>query len=390
MGRVVAFLLVNLAAWLLLRRLWPAVRSRKGAVAFWSIAAVAVGAWALPIVLGLGVHGALPGVGSAFRIFGAMWMVATLGLVLVGWPLYGIGRLVARWSNRASGPEDDGPRDPGRRRLLGGFGKAMPVAAIATSSVGIAEGTKDFTVKREEVRIDGLPPALDGFRIGQITDVHVGAFIDVDFVRRAVAAMNAEGVELQVMTGDLIDDLTQLDGTMAALDSNAARHGMLAVLGNHEHWRGPGEVRQAYDRCERVRLLDDEHTVIEHEGAKLRVVGVDYPMRTRGETTAVMRSSADAAFGTPAPDETVLCLSHHPDFFPIAAERGAHLTLAGHTHGGQVAFAGVSAFFFAYRHMLGRYRRDGKHLYVSGGTGHWLPFRVGVPSEVTILTLRRA
>jgi predicted MPP superfamily phosphohydrolase len=84
----------------------------------------------------------------------------------------------------------------------------------------------------------------------------------------------------------------------------------------------------------------------------------------------------------------VLCLSHHPEFFPIAVEKGAHLTLSGHTHGGQVAFFGIPAFAFAFKHMLGRYFEKSRHLYVSGGTGHWLPFRLGVPAEVTIVTLR--
>jgi len=89
-------------------------------------------------------------------------------------------------------------------------------------------------------------------------------------------------------------------------------------------------------------------------------------------------------------DELVLCLTHHPSFFPYAAQKGAHLTLAGHTHGGQVALLGMPLFWFAFEFMLGRYKSKDSHLYVSGGTGHWLPFRLGVPPEVTILTLRAA
>jgi hypothetical protein len=86
----------------------------------------------------------------------------------------------------------------------------------------------------------------------------------------------------------------------------------------------------------------------------------------------------------------VLCLTHHPDFFPLAAERGARLTLAGHTHGGQVGFWRIPLFSFSFEHMLGRYRRGDSHLYVSSGTGHCFPFRVGIPTEVTVLTLRAA
>jgi hypothetical protein len=196
------------------------------------------------------------------------------------------------------------------------------------------------------------------------------------------------------MTGDLIDDLSQLDGTMAALAECRAPHGMLAVLGNHEHWRGLGAVREAYAALERrggpVRLLVDASHAFEHAGERVRVVGVDYPIGRRpGAKAEGMRRSADVAFQGAAPEEElVLCLSHHPDFFPYAAERGARLTLAGHTHGGQVAFFGIPLFGFAFEFMLGRFRRKDSHLYVSGGTGHWLPFRLGVPPEVTLLTLR--
>jgi predicted MPP superfamily phosphohydrolase len=103
-----------------------------------------------------------------------------------------------------------------------------------------------------------------------------------------------------------------------------------------------------------------------------------------------MRTSAQRAFADNRPDETVLCLSHHPDFFPLAVEHGARVTLSGHTHGGQVAIFRQPVFRFAFDYMLGRYKRDGAHLYVSGGTGHWMPFRVGVNTEVAVLTLRRA
>jgi predicted MPP superfamily phosphohydrolase len=123
----------------------------------------------------------------------------------------------------------------------------------------------------------------------------------------------------------------------------------------------------------------------------VRVVGVDYPMgRGPGVKAKRFQHSAEVAFQGVGSDELVLCLSHHPSFFPFAAERGAHLTLAGHTHGGQVALLGMPLFWFAFEFMLGRYKWKDSHLYVSGGTGHWLPFRLGIPPEVTILTLRAA
>ena len=275
-------------------------------------------------------------------------------------------------------------------------GRAVPFVAVGTASAGVVSGSSGFVVREQEVRLRDLPASLDGFRIGQITDIHVGPFISPAYVRASVEAMNEAGVHLQVMTGDLIDDLEQLDETMAALEACKAPHGMLAILGNHEHWRGLESILAGYEALARrgapVRLLVDESHVIEHQGERLRVVGVDYPMSGRSPIvrTEHMRRSAEVAFQGTAPGEVVLCLAHHPSFFPYAAERGAHLTLSGHTHGGQVAVLGIPVFGFAFEFMLGRYKKKDSHLYVSGGTGHWLPFRIGVPAEVTVITLRKA
>ncbi|HEX8441564.1 metallophosphoesterase, partial [Archangium sp.] len=404
MGRLFFLALVNVGAYFVLRRLLPSVREGWRRHAFLGMSGLAVAAFALPLALGLGSHGVLPVVGMPLKLFGSGWFIATGLVMLLGWPL---ALLRGRGGRARAGllpavPVDNGGPslgaapgvDMGRRNLLVGVGRALPVLAAGTSSAGIVAGSSGFEVREVEVRLRGLPRALDGFRIGQITDVHVGAFIDVEYVRASVEAMNEARVDLQVMTGDLIDDLEQLDGTMAALEKCQAPHGMLAILGNHEHWRGLRRILDAYAASARrgspVRLLVDESHVLEHAGQRVRVVGVDYPMsgrsmKVKGER---MRRSAEVAFRGTSPEEVVLCLSHHPDFFPLAVERGARLTLAGHTHGGQVAFLGMPLFRFAFDYMLGRYRRGESQLYVSGGTGHWLPFRLGVPAEVSILTLR--
>jgi hypothetical protein len=320
------------------------------------------------------------------------WTVTAIIVMLVGGPF----ALVRRWVGRAPRTAEVPAVDLGRRNLLLNVGRSVPVLAAGTSSAGLAGGVVGFKVLDVELAIRGLPAALDGFRIGQITDVHIGTFIDTGYLREAVRVMNEARVDLQVMTGDLIDDVDQAGETMAALGECRAPHGMLCVLGNHEHWRGLEPILEAYAEVERrggpVRLLVDASHTFEHAGQRVRVVGVDYPMgRAPGMKAERMRSSAEQAFQGASPEqELVLCLSHHPDFFPYAAERGARLTLAGHTHGGQTALLGIPVFGFVFEYILGRYRRGDSHLYVSGGTGHWLPFRLGVPAEVTLLTLRAA
>ncbi len=386
----IASLIFSIIAYAVLRGLWAPVRTRRGTVLFWAIAAL----------IHLGYLAARPPEADVVtRLTQGLltsWFVAALAVSFVGTPLR-----LAMWIHRRARrtPAAAAPVvDSGRRQLLG---MALPAAAASVGAGGTASALGGFEVRHEEVRVRGLPPALDGMRIGQLTDVHVGEFIDTEYLARAVDALDAEGVDLQVMTGDLIDDLTQLESTMDALERCKASLGMVAILGNHEKWRSEARVVEAYARRApkgRLRLLVDENLVLEHKGVPLRVVGVDYPMHKGTgrhrlppeERNAVMRASAERAWTGVASDEWVLCLTHHPDFFPIAAERGARLTLAGHTHGGQVGLWRIPLFGFAYEHMLGRYKRGEAHLYVGAGTGHWLPFRVGIPAEVTVLTLRSA
>lgn len=411
MGRLLILLLVNVGVWAVLRSLWPGLLRGWRLGAFLGGTFLSLAVWLFPLLAGR--HAALPVGDVALRVFSVGWSVAAIIVVLAGTPI----ALLRKWVDRgprgraeASAPDTRAPAADAasvpaapaggpsltRRSLLTNVGRAVPVLAAGTSSVGLASGVSGFTVRPVEVRLPGLPKALDGFRIGQITDVHVGTFIDTQYLHDAVRAMNDAQVDLQVMTGDLIDDLDQLDGTMAALSECKARHGMLAVLGNHEHWRGLRAIRRAYADVEArggpVRLLVDASHAFEHAGQRVRVVGVDYPMTGRSHRVKAerMQQSAEEAFRDASPDDVLLCLTHHPDFFPHAAERGARLTLAGHTHGGQVAFLGIPAFWFAFKYMLGRYRQGDHQLYVSGGTGHWLPFRLGVPTEVTVLTLRAA
>jgi uncharacterized protein len=396
LGRLLFIAVLYLLGYLVLQRLWPAVASGWRRWTFIALVALSVLAWALPIALGLGLHGQIPVIGAPLKLFSAVWTLTMLIVFLFGSPF-----VLVRWweRRRASASQAAGATglvDLERRSVIMNVGRAVPFMAMGTSSAGVASGVSGFEVRELEVRLRDLPSALEGFRIGQITDIHVGPFISPEYVRSAVEAMNTANVHLQVMTGDLVDDLEQLDDTMAALEACKAPHGMLAILGNHEHWRGLEPILEGYERLAKrgapVRLLVDESHVIEHGGERLRVVGVDYPMSGRNPLLKVQRMlhSAEVAFQGISPGETVLCLAHHPDFFPYAAERGAHLTLSGHTHGGQVAVLGKPLFGFVFEYMLGRYKHKDSHLYVSGGTGHWLPFRIGVPTEVTIFTLRKA
>ncbi len=330
--------------------------------------------------------GVLTWVGAAFA--GARLLL--LVDVFVQWAWRRINQR-RQLKHAASAPQMD------RRRFIANM--IVPATAGVAGGVGVVGSAATFKVFRETVLLPKLPHALDGFRIGLITDPHIGDWVAPERLARAVDVLNQAEVDLQVLGGDLIDDLSLLDPTFAALERCHAPHGMLAVLGNHEK-AGLNllPILEAYERRraqERIRLLVDAQLRLAHHGAPLWVIGIDYPMHPGGRHTlpraeheAFMRTSADKAFQGVRTEEPVLCLTHHPAFFPVATERGAWLTLAGHMHGGQWAPLG-HPLFASSPYIRGHYRRGSAHLYVSCGLGDWLPSRIGVPHEVTIITLAR-
>jgi uncharacterized protein len=382
---------LTLVAYLVLRGFSPWLRSRRVKRVWLALALTVYVSWSL-------LHYWHAPLRSFVTILVGTWVPACLICIMAGLPLLATV-LVQRLRHKVD--SDSEPRrepiDEGRRQML--VGLTLPVIALSTGGAAALGCTSEFIVVRLELRIRNWPKALDGLRIGQITDTHVGDFVTSDTVARAVDVLDGLGVHLQVMTGDLVDDLTYLEATFAALERCRAPYGMLALLGNHEkmHHRLQPMLSAYAARRDRglIRLLVDECHVIEHNGASLRVVGVDFPMHENGrhlgyrERYALMRQSAQRAFADVPTGEPLLCLSHHPEFFPLAAARRASLTLSGHTHGGQIAFAG-RPLFCPYDYMLGHYRLANSQLYVSGGTGHWFPIRHGVPTEVTAFTLRSA
>jgi uncharacterized protein len=256
--------------------------------------------------------------------------------------------------------------------------------------------TADFVVREDTIRIAGLPADLDGFRIANIGDVHIGRFIDAKELSRGIEALNQKGVDLLVVTGDLVDDVTQLESAMLALELSTAPYKTVAILGNHEVANLSEILRIYAEHKARITLLVNQNVVVTRGGAALHIVGVDFPMNPNGghmlpgaDQDAAMSARADAAFSGLVAGETVLALSHHPAFFPFAAAHGAQLTLASHTHGGQIQVFG-RPLVDAYPYLQGLYRRGDSYLDVSAGFGHWLPIRFGVPREIVIVTLRGA
>jgi len=263
---------------------------------------------------------------------------------------------------------------------------AVPALAALFTLLGFINARRPARVRSVDVPIVGLPPALHGFSIAQISDLHVGPTIKRDYVDAIVDAVNRLGADLIAVTGDLVDgSVAQLAHHTQPMARLSARHGAYFVTGNHEYYSGaPAWVIEL--RRLGLRVLINEHVVLEHEGVDIIVAGVtDYSAHHFDEAH---RSDPHAAIaGAPEGAAVRLLLAHQPRSALAAAPAGFDLQLSGHTHGGQ--FLPWNFFVWLQQPFTaGLHRLDDLWVYTSRGTGYWgPPKRLGVPSEITHLRL---
>jgi hypothetical protein len=262
------------------------------------------------------------------------------------------------------------------------FGGALLLTALGTW------GARRPRVVRVTVPIAGLPEDLEGFRIVQLSDLHVGATIKRPFVRAVVDTANGLDPDVLALTGDVADGrVAALRAEVAPLADLRARYGKYFVSGNHDYYWDP-----AGWHCEIERLgfdvLTNEHRLLEHGRGRLLLAGVT----DRSASHRVPGHASDpvaALAGAPDSDVKVL-LAHQPSSAFAARAAGFDLQLSGHTHGGQYfPFSLLVRLFQPF--VAGLHRLEEMWLYVSRGTGYWgPPLRLGAPSEITQIELTRA
>lgn len=268
-------------------------------------------------------------------------------------------------------------------------GRAVPWLAALVTAVGFWNARRIARVVEVEVPIAGLPQPLDGFAIVQISDVHVGPTIRRGYVQGIVDAVNRLQPDLVAITGDLVDgSVPHLRDHVAPLAGLAGRHGNFFVTGNHEYYAGALPWIEELTRLG-IRVLHNEHVVIEHGGAALVLAGV--PDYSAGHFHDDHASDPSAAMlGAPADAGARVLLAHQPRTAPAAAKAGFDLQVSGHTHGGQF-WPWVHFVRFQQPYTAGLHRLDGLWVYVSRGTGYWgPPKRFGAPSEITRIRLKSA
>lgn len=265
-------------------------------------------------------------------------------------------------------------------------GMGVPPLALAVTAFGYVNARRTAAVVAVDVPIRGLPAALQGFTIAQISDIHVGPTIKGPYLDGIVDAVNALRPDLVAITGDLVDGtVAELAAHVAPLARLASRHGSFFVTGNHEYYSGAGPWLAELQRLGVTNLLN-QHVVIERGGALLVLAGV--PDYSAGHFDRSHRSDPAAAMaGAPGGAAAKVLLAHQPRTAQAAAQAGFDLQLSGHTHGGQFLpwnfFVRLQQPFTAGLHRLGA-----MWVYVSRGTGYWgPPKRFWAPSEITKIRL---
>lgn len=263
------------------------------------------------------------------------------------------------------------------------------LVGVSSSLYGTLLGRHDYAIEDVPVRIPGLSRRLDGFTIVQLSDLHLGTFVGAAELRAAEDLVRRARPDLVVLTGDLIDhDPLHADalGRFVRRLGALARHGVVAVPGNHDYYTGLDAVRGAIVGAGATMLINDGR-VIGDPGAAFALLGVDDVFGPRSDPRSTGPDLDRAIAAVPSELPRVL-LFHNPQLFATTAGK-VDLQLSGHTHGGQINLGRAAArLVLGHPFIAGGYHSDGTSLYVNRGFGTaGPPARIGAPPEVTRIIL---
>ncbi len=273
---------------------------------------------------------------------------------------------------------------PERRVFFKAAGAAVMAAPYIATGIGMTTRNQ-FHVNSVDVPIPNLPKDLQGLRITQVTDIHLSVFLSEKEFARAVDMANETKPHVMLVTGDLITRFGDpLDACLGQLKRLRADAGVLGCLGNHEIYCMCEDYVTEQGARMGIDFLRSRSRMLRFGQANINFAGVDYQKFDSPYLVGAERMVA--------PGSLNVLLSHNPDVFPVAAIQGYDLTIAGHTHGGQVNFeilhqnVNVARAFTPY--VKGLYREDKSSVYVSSGIGTiGVPVRIGAPAEIAVLRL---
>ncbi len=303
-----------------------------------------------------------------------------------------------RGTRQKSGAADPDPiSSPDRRKFLSNTAKVAGALPFAACGYGLLFGRVEFEKSFVRMKLSRLPREFHGFRIAQLSDIHIGPFMTSSDVRHVVEMANALRPDLIVLTGDYItwDPATQ-EAAVDSLSGLKAPFGVYGCLGNHEMWTHTQASITRLFAQRNVKILRHQRTAIRAGHESLNLIGVDFESLEhlgRYEGTKATRYLEGVGQLT-RPDQVNILLSHNPNTFDRAAELGIDLSLAGHTHGGQVTLDFISPDLSIARlitpYVEGHFKKPGGQLYVNRGIGTIIvPVRFGAAPEITLFELVR-
>ncbi|WP_417207427.1 metallophosphoesterase [Akkermansia sp.] len=274
-----------------------------------------------------------------------------------------------------------------RFRIIGNrVNLALLAFAAVLATVGMAGGTGVPRVKEETISVNHLPDGADGLTVAVLADLHVDGITRADRIRKIVERTNALNPDIVIIAGDFVDGTVPVHGDdLRPLADLKTRYGVFGVPGNHEYYSGYEEWMEFLPTLG-IRMLHNEHVLT--GGDAVVLAGVTDPVAgIMGKEVPDIRK---ALAGAPEKGVRILA-SHQPRLAPEAAAHGVDLQVSGHTHGGMIAGIDRLVARFNEGFVSGLYTVGGMKLYVSNGAGIWngFPIRIGVPSEIVLIRLRK-
>lgn len=268
---------------------------------------------------------------------------------------------------------------------------ATPPLLVSGIALTTVFSKRNLNVRKIDLPVTNLPPDLEGYTITQISDTHIGILTGREQMEYIVSTANQLKSNMTVITGDILDNnydfMPDLVDTISELQ---AEQGVFLCIGNHDKIDSGNKWVQDIRKAG-FNLLFDESTIVDTGATPIKLLGIDFARNLKEDYVNIKRADEH----TQTPDKNLkILLAHHPHAFDAAAEMNIPLTLAGHTHGGQLAlrigesFELFNAGNYLFRYVDGIYKKDeGNSLFVHRGSGDWFPLRTGVPTEVVQLRL---
>ena len=330
-----------------------------------------------------------------------LWLMGSVLGFLVAiffWTIDRAARAVSWAFKRLIAPGTPQLVSPGRRRFLEQTAIAVSAAPFVAGVYGLFYGRLNLETTYHQIRLKRLPKAIEGFRILQLSDIHISAFMSADEIRRYVAISNQLKADLVVLTGDFVTWEAAMEGAVVqALSGLKAPFGIFGCLGNHENLTQTGDSITRLFAREKIQILRQAHVAVRTGGESINLIGVDFQSLFGGRYDPSWPPGAYLGGIDPLimPDTVNILLSHNPNTFDRAAELGIDLSLAGHTHGGQVNFEFIHPALSPARlitpYVKGWFQKRDAQLYVNRGIGILgVPARFGSPPEITVFELTRA